>query len=101
MIDEMLLVKSALFCNVSLYELYAESFAVMDEAFDPFRECPRVRPVKDSRCWVYEAKSANGSSFFRELDEVLSAGWIGNSGDFSPGSIVGSSSSLLAFSRSM
>lgn len=40
-INEMLFVKSALSCSVSLYELYAESFAVMDEAFDPFRERPR------------------------------------------------------------
>lgn len=93
---------SALFCGVSLYELYVESFAVVDEALDPLRECPRVRSAKDSRYWAYGAKSTNGFSFSSESDVVLSAGWIGNSGDFSPGSAVGPfPSSLLAFSRSM
>ena len=48
-VDKMLLVKSALFCSVSRYELYTELFAVMDDAFDVFRECPCSRSAKDSR----------------------------------------------------
>jgi len=74
----------------------------MDEAFDPFRECPRVRSAKDSRYRAYGAKSANGLSFSADLGGTSSVGWIGNSGDFSPGSTIGPSmSGFLAFSRSM
>lgn len=101
-VDKILPVNSALFCSVSLYELYAESFAVIDESFDPFRECPCVRPIEDLRYRSYDAKSANGPSVSSETGEILSAGCIGNSGDFSPGPIGGPfSSSLLAFSRSI
>ena len=45
----MLFVNSALFSNVSRYKEYADSFAVMDDAYDPFRECPRFRSARDPR----------------------------------------------------
>lgn len=95
-VDKILLVNNALFNNVSLYEQYAVSFAVIDDAYDPFRECPRVRSAKGPR---YGAKSAKGSFFSSGLIGVSSVGWIGKFGDFSPSSVVDPMSGPSPLSR--